>query len=162
MKKTFITLFLITTFSFAFSQKIITIAKEKVCETPKKTYGNITPIENFKESLTIHFVINKASLGTDVTLPNLKFSEVIRHESSIFEITKDMAISVSIGKVTEMGKNYYIYKIHLLKRIKDCWEDAAGDINWTKFNLGNITAGYAYGNEGTSGYIGFTGSITVE
>ena len=25
------------------------IAKEKVCDAPKKTYGNITPVESFKE-----------------------------------------------------------------------------------------------------------------
>jgi hypothetical protein len=146
----------------SFSQDTRTIDKKLVCEPPKKLFGNIEPVGGFKDNLNLKIQVDKITLGTEVTVANKSFVEVIRNESSIFEITKESAISVSIGRVTENGSNFYIYKIHLFRKVKDCWEDSAWDTHYTKCKPGTITSGYGYGNEGTSGFIGFSGSVTIE
>lgn len=162
MKRTILFFVSLLISTLVFSQKVKTVERNKICDVPKKTYGTIEPVSEFKDSLKAIIQIRRITLGANSEEVDKTFTEMIKNESSVFKVTNEMAISVSIGRVEENGFKFYIYKIHLFRKIKGCWEDSSWDTSWTKFNLGNFTGGYGYGNEGASGFIRFSGNITVE
>gem|GEM_PF-2620370 len=133
-----------------------------VCPPPQKEYYTILPVASFNDSLTVTIRISTAKLAAENKEINFSASEVIADETPIFRITKQMGLSVSVGRIIENDLKFYIYKVHLFRKVNGCWEDASWDNNWSKFSLGEVSGGYAYGNEGTSGYIGFSGSISIE
>lgn len=161
--KTFLLLMVgVLTLMSGYAQKIKTIDRADICEAPTKTYNNILPVTEFKDRLEVAISINEITLGSKTEQVDLFFIETITNESSVFKINGDMAISVSIGRVEENGSKFYLYKVHLFRKVKGCWEDSAWGTNWTKCNLGTVTHGYGYGNQGTSGFIQFAGGINVE
>lgn len=150
--------------SNAFAQKVKTIDPEDVCDIVTPRYHvSIKPVEEFKDSLTITLKVSTVSKGQDLDAKGLTFTEVISDESSIIRIGKEVGFSISIARVVEKGKNYYLYSLRLYSKEGNCWEEVNGSYaTWSKFNLGTVTTGYASGSEGTRNYIGFTGSLSVE
>lgn len=144
-----------------YSQDLKTIDDNKICDEIL-TYNYIEPVDSFKEVLKLTIEINEFSLGRETKEYNIVWSENISNESPIIQVSKDGAMRVSIGRVIDNGKNYYIYRVHLYKKIKRCWEDRSTSVNWSRCKLGVITNGYGIGNKGTSNYIGFSGKIKIE
>lgn len=162
MKRTLLLLITLLTSIVVFSQKVNTLEINDICDAPKKTYGNIEAVNEFKDSLKATIQIYKITLGTKTEDLDETFIERIKNESTIYKLNNKMAISVSVGRIEENGDKFYIYKIHLFRKNKGCWEDTTRDTQWTKFNLGNFTSGYGYGFEGTKEFVRFSGNLSIE
>jgi hypothetical protein len=146
-----------------YSQKIKTIEFNQICDPPKKEYGNnVEAVDEFRDSLKATIQIDRITLGTNVEEVNRTFEEVFKDETQVYRLNNEMAISVSVARVVENDKKFYVYKLHLFRKIKGCWEDVCWDHAYSKFNLGNFTSGHGVGNEGSSTYIGFQGNVTIE
>ncbi|MCB9334933.1 MAG: hypothetical protein H6586_02215 [Flavobacteriales bacterium] len=152
----------ITLSSVAYSQKTKTINLTDVCETVKIAYTTVDPVSDFKSNLHVKLKIDMLSDGLNEQQVDVDIVQEIEDETDIFQISKKVAISVSVARVKENGNKFYVYKIHLFRKIDGCWEDASIQNTWQKFNLGVVTGGYAYGSKGTSTYLGFSGTIIIE
>jgi hypothetical protein len=144
------------------AQKLKTIPIKDVCETVKIAYTSVEPVVEFKSNLTMKLKIGIVTNGLKDKSVSIDISEEISDESAIYQIDEKVAISLSVGRVIENRNKFYLYKIHLFRKINGCWEDSSIQSTWSKFNLGVVTGGYAYGSQGTSSYLGFSGTVSIE
>lgn len=157
--------FLMTLFlcQFSFAQKVKTIELEKICEPIQPEYYlYVEDVEEFIDTLTLRIQISSVTNGREVSNESLTFSEKIINESSIVQLSKEVALSICLARIVDQGKKYYIYSIHLYKKEGKCWEDINSMLNWSKCNLGVINSGYGIGNQGSSNFVGYTGNITLQ
>jgi hypothetical protein len=147
----------------AFAQKVKTIDLDKVCDPIAQQYHyEVEDVDEFKDSLTLTIELTTVTDGRDVDYKAKRFTEKIKDESSIIMLSKTVAFSIAIARITEHGKKYYLYSIHLYRKDGKCWDDLNTNGTWSKCSLGTITSGYGFGNQGTSNFIGFSGSVRVK
>ncbi len=144
-----------------FSQDFKTIENDKICDE-NQAYNYVEPVDSFKNEVILTIEINEFSVGRDTEKIDKTWTGNIANETPIIKVNKEGAIRVSIGKVIDNGRKYYIYRIHLYKKINGCWEDQSSSVNWSRCKLGEITNGHGIGNKGTSDYVGFSGKISIE
>ncbi|MFY0643651.1 MAG: hypothetical protein JXR19_04225 [Bacteroidia bacterium] len=144
-----------------YAQEFKTIDNSEVCDE-SQTYNYVAPVESFKSKLTISIDISNFTVGRDSKKINKTWTGSVTDETPIIKVSKDGAIRIAVGRVIENGKKYYIYRIHMYKKIDGCWEDRSSYVSFARFNPGVINNGYGIGTQGTSEYIGFSGILTIE
>ncbi len=154
---------LLTFFSFQvlIAQKVNTIDNEKICELGPSVDMNDF-VDSFKDSLKLIINLHTISIGKKSEEVNFNYSGYFVNESDIIRVNKNFALRISVARVIENGNKAYLYKIHLLKKENDCWEDYSTQHAWDQGNLGTLNNGYAIGYEGTSSHIGYEGTILLE
>ena len=163
MKKYLTILIALCSVHLVFGQKVKTVAPEKVCDQNSQAiYFEVEDVEAFKDSLTLKLDIATVTNGKDVDSKGFKYSTKIKDESPIVQISKKVAFRISIARVVENGKKYYLYTIHLYRKEGKCWDDLYPNSSWDKCSLGSITNGYGIGNQGSSNYVGFSGDIILK
>lgn len=142
------------------AQDVVIVNDKDVC-TAVKDYSYVKAVDTFKTEVTITMDISSFSVARNTKKIDFSYSETIENETKIVQVTKKGAIRISIGRVVENGKKYYIFQVHLYKKDKECWREMSTFGNWTKCSLGTMTHGYAFGTKNTKNYIGFYGPIKI-
>ena len=144
-----------------YSQAPKTLEFAEICEFSTKAHDYAKPVEKFKDSLEVYLKVNSITLGTNKKSFDIEIREKVAEQTKIYKLDKKSALCISIGRIRDNGNNYYIYKFHLYKKVKGCWEDASGSGGWSKFSLGYVTSGRGYGTVGTSNYLSFSGTVEI-
>lgn len=161
MRKYSIIILLTCISTIIFAQDIKFIDNDNICE-PGESDKKIEFVESFKDSLKLTLELETMTVSKKTEKIDFVYSEYIKDESSVIRITKNGALRLSIARVTENGKKYYLGKIHLYRKEGNCWEDITYFHDWEKISLGAINYGYGIGDQGTSNYIGYFGKVIIE
>ncbi len=130
-----------------------------MCDFPPDILG-IKPVESFNDSLTLSIDLSEIYIGKKTKEIEFKYTEVIKSESTLIKVNGDMAIKISIARVIDNGNKYYLYKIHLFQKHKDCWYDKNATGSWSIGNVGIFNAGFFHGTKGVDCF-GYKGDISL-
>ena len=143
------------------AQKVKTVKEKKVCKIDDSLFG-ITPVDSFKDSLKFTVKLTSTTEGKVTNESNLEYTEIILNESSILQISNNIAISISVERIEERAKKYYIHRIHMYRKEKKCWKDLSSTSSWSAFNLGAVNSGMSHGNKGSDDFWGYDGTLSLE
>ncbi len=148
-------------FTTLFAQDKNVIPDEEICDVPLYARG-VSYVDRFRDTLNISINLDEVFIGKKSKKVEFSYSAKISNESSVIRVSKDLAIRISIARVVENGNKFYLYKIHLYEKYKDCWHDRSTNGSWGICNLGVVNGGFYYGAKGTKNCFGYKGSISIE
>ncbi len=156
-------IFILTSLGFlnSYSQDFKTIDNSQICDASQVS-GYIEPVDSFKAELTVTLDLEEFTVGKQTKEIDNIWSGTITDETPIIKITKNGAIRVSIARIIDNEKRYYVYRLHLYEKTDGCWEEKNFRKDWSSFKLGTVTHGYGLGTKGSSDYIGFSGKLIIE
>ena len=142
----------------SWAQKVETIAESVICI--EKSFNRPEEVKIFKDALLLTLRVDSVFTGDNSHAAQIEYRASIENESPVIQLRDGIGMRVSIARIYDNNRKYYIYAIHFYYLEEECWHELETTSPWRMFQPGTVTSGYTLSTNNKK--IGFKGELRLE